>query len=68
MFGLGGTELMIILVIVLLLFGPSQLPKMARGIGDAIKEFKRAQREVTDELQREEPKPPPKSPENKPID
>lgn len=66
MFGFGGTELMVVLLIVLLLFGPSQLPKMARGFGQAIREFKRAQREVTDELQREEPKPPSQS-SDKPI-
>lgn len=66
MFGFGGTELMVVLLIVLLLFGPSQLPKMARGFGQAIREFKRAQREVSDELQREEPKPPSQS-NDKPI-
>ena len=70
MFGFGGTELMVVLVIVLLLFGPSQLPKMAKGFGQAIREFKRAQHEVMDELQREEPKPPAPQPppsDNKPI-
>ncbi len=67
MFGFGGTELMVVLLIVLLLFGPSQLPKMARGFGQAIREFKRAQREVSDELQREEPKPPPSQSNDKPI-
>ncbi|MBI5169021.1 MAG: twin-arginine translocase TatA/TatE family subunit [Candidatus Eisenbacteria bacterium] len=67
MFGFGGTELMVVLLIVLLLFGPSQLPKMARGFGQAIREFKRAQREVSDELQREDPKPPTPPSDNKPI-
>lgn len=67
MFGFGGTELMVVLLIVLLLFGPSQLPKMARGFGQAIREFKRAQREVSDELQREDPKPPTTPSDNKPI-
>jgi len=50
---LGGTEMIIILAIVLLLFGPSQLPKMARGFGQAIREFKKAQREIGDEIERE---------------
>lgn len=55
MFGFGGGEMVVVLLIILLLFGPSQLPKMARGFGQAIKEFKKAQREITDEIQREEP-------------
>lgn len=55
MFNFGGGEMLIVLLIVLLLFGPSQLPKMARGFGQAIREFKKAQREITDEIQREEP-------------
>lgn len=50
---LGGSEMLIILAIVLLLFGPSQLPKMARGFGQAIREFKKAQHEITDEIERE---------------
>ncbi len=37
---LGPTELIIILVIVLLVFGGSQLPKLARSLGQASKEFK----------------------------
>lgn len=39
---LGPTEMMIILVIMLLLFGGSQLPKLARSLGQAQKEFKDA--------------------------
>jgi len=48
-FGLGGTELVLILAIVLLLFGGSKLPSLARGMGQAVKEFKKAQREDDDE-------------------
>jgi len=55
-FNFGGGEMMIVLLIILLLFGPSQLPKMARGFGQAIREFKKAQREITDEIEREEPR------------
>jgi sec-independent protein translocase protein TatA len=38
---LGATELLIILLVVLLLFGGSQLPKLARSLGQAQKEFKK---------------------------
>ncbi len=65
MFGLGGGEMGVLLIIVLLIFGPSQIPKMARSIGEAMREFRKAQREITDELQRDEPVK--KPPENKPV-
>ena len=69
MFGLGGTEVGIVFLIILLIFGPSQIPKMARGLGQALREFRKAQREIGDEINREEPPPPPpaKPPENKPT-
>lgn len=42
MFGLGATELIIILVIVVILFGASRLPEIGKGIGEAIKNFKKS--------------------------
>ena len=42
---LGPTELIIILVIVLVLFGSTRLPKLARSIGQASKEFKKGMNE-----------------------
>uniref|UniRef100_A0A7C4AJD0 Sec-independent protein translocase protein TatA n=1 Tax=Thermodesulfovibrio aggregans TaxID=86166 RepID=A0A7C4AJD0_9BACT len=42
MFGLGTQELMIILIIVVILFGASRLPQIGRGIGEAIRNFKKA--------------------------
>ena len=38
----GPTELVLILLVVLLLFGAKRLPEIARGIGEAIREFKRS--------------------------
>lgn len=43
MFGISGTELFIIVVFVLLIFGPDNLPKFGRTIGQMMREFKRAQ-------------------------
>jgi sec-independent protein translocase protein TatA len=40
MFGVGTTELMIVFLIVLLLFGGAKLPQLARSLGTAISEFK----------------------------
>lgn len=48
-FGLGGTELIIILVIILLLFGGAKLPALAKGLGQSIKEFKKAAKEGDDD-------------------
>ena len=58
MFGLGGTEIGVLFLIILLVFGPSQIPKMARGLGQAMREFRKAQREISDEINREDPQPP----------
>lgn len=44
-FGIGGSELLIILAIVLLLFGGAKLPQLARGLGQSMKEFKKAAKE-----------------------
>lgn len=41
MFGLGYQELLIILVIVLILFGATRLPELARSLGSSVKEFKK---------------------------
>ena len=48
---LGPTELIIILVIVLLLFGTTRLPKLARSLGEASKEFKKGVNEREKEEQ-----------------
>ena len=46
---IGATELIIILLAVLVLFGANQIPKFARNLGQGMKEFKKAARELTEE-------------------
>jgi sec-independent protein translocase protein TatA len=51
LFNLGGGEIILVLALVLILFGARKLPELAKGLGQGIKEFKKATREVTDEIQ-----------------
>lgn len=51
MFNLGMGELIVILLIVLLLFGASRLPEIARSLGKAIKEFKKAGKEIKSDIE-----------------
>lgn len=48
--GLGGPELLVIGLVVLLLFGSKRMPEIGRGLGRAIREFKRATSSVEDNL------------------
>ena len=50
---LGGMEVVLILAVVLILFGAKKLLELAKGLGQGIKEFKKATREVTDEIQKD---------------
>jgi len=50
MFGIGTTELLVILFIILLVFGSKKLPELAKGLGKGINEFKRASQEIQSEL------------------
>ena len=49
MFGLGGHELWLVLGLVLLLFGGAKIPQMMRGLGEGMKEFKKATRDDEDD-------------------
>jgi sec-independent protein translocase protein TatA len=51
-FGLGMWEVILILVVVLILFGAKKLPELAKGLGQGIKEFKKASKEVEDDFRR----------------
>jgi len=49
MFGLGPTELIIIAIIVILIFGAKRLPDIGKGLGGAIREFKNVKKELRPE-------------------
>jgi sec-independent protein translocase protein TatA len=50
MFDIGGGELLLILIVVLIAFGPKKLPELAQSLGRGIREFKRAQRDFTEQI------------------
>ena len=52
--GLGATEIFIIFLVVLLLFGAKNIPKLARSLGRASKEFKNAKDDFQKELYKED--------------
>jgi sec-independent protein translocase protein TatA len=52
MFGsIGFSEILVLFVIALLIFGPRKLPEIARSVGQAMREFKKASEEVTRSLE-----------------
>lgn len=54
MFSIGAGELILILVIVLILFGPGKLPEVGRSLGKALSEFKKAKKDFENEFEDEE--------------
>ena len=50
---IGGQELFLILLIVLIFFGAKKLPELARGLGRGIREFRKAAKDVQDEVEKE---------------
>ncbi len=56
--GLGGPEVILVFAVLLLLFGGSKLPELARGLGKSIKEFKHASREDSEPERSESAQPP----------
>ena len=65
---LGGGEMMVVLVVALILFGSKRIPEFAKGLGQAMKEFKKASNDVSNEIhnainQETSPPPPPARPQ-----
>ena len=62
---IGGGEMLVVLLLVLLLFGGDKMPQLAKGLGKAIREFKKAARDVEQEFKQaldEVPDPAPTKP------
>jgi TatA/E family protein of Tat protein translocase len=53
MFNIGMPELLIIVAIALIVFGPDKLPELAKALGRAMKEFKRASEEIKENFESE---------------
>lgn len=53
LFGLGPTEVILILLVVLLLFGGKKIPELMRGLGKGVKEFKDGMKEGDEEKKKE---------------
>ncbi|MBC7427562.1 MAG: twin-arginine translocase TatA/TatE family subunit [Bacteriovorax sp.] len=50
MFGLGAGELLLIFVIAILFLGPKKIPELAKGLGQAVREFQKARDEMMNEI------------------
>lgn len=59
MFGIGAPELILILVIGLIVFGPGKLPEMGRTLGKGLREFRKASNALTQAMNAPEPPPAP---------
>jgi sec-independent protein translocase protein TatA len=60
MFGMGTSELMIILVVILVLFGGKKIPELMRGLGQGVREFNAAKANIKSEIEdgmKEKPSP-----------
>ena len=54
MFGsLGGSEIFLILLVILIFFGAKKLPELAKGLGQGIREFRKAAKDVQEEVEKE---------------
>jgi len=55
LFGVGTQELVVILILVLILFGPRRLPEIGRAIGKAVRQLRRTTEDFRDAIEQEPP-------------
>lgn len=60
MFGLGFSELVIVLIVALIVFGPGKLPQVGKALGKGISEFRRAAKGLADDEDDTDPPDPPR--------
>lgn len=53
---IGGPEIIVILLLVLVLFGGKKIPELMKGLGKGVKEYKKAMNGIDDEIKDESPK------------
>ncbi len=51
--GIGGEEIFLVVVVILIIFGPHKIPEIARGLGQTVHNFKKASSELTSAVNRE---------------
>ena len=56
LFGLGGQEILLIALVVLLLFGGAKIPELMKGLGKGVKSFKDGMKEIDEDVKTDEPK------------
>ena len=54
LFGLGGQEVLLIALVVLLLFGGAKIPELMKGLGKGVKRFKDGMKEIDDEVKKQD--------------
>lgn len=63
--GVGGSEVLLVAVLVLVLFGSKRMPEFARGAGKAMRELRRAVAQIRQEIERPTPGEPPDRPSDR---
>jgi sec-independent protein translocase protein TatA len=62
----GVWEILIILIVVLLIFGPRRLPEMAKGLGQSVREFRKEMRSFKDDMEADD-RPAARPPSERPV-
>ncbi len=50
---LGAPEILLIMLVILIFFGPKKIPDLARGLGKGLREFRKASQEIQDDIEKE---------------